>query len=169
MIRNVTNALLYQLVWFCGVLGGNRFIWLAAIALLLQLWLSNKRVADVKMMGLFLVAGMTIDGLLQATGVLKFAEPGWPIPLWLVLIWLSLANTVHHSLSWLMTRPTWATIFGCIGGPLAYWAGTRLGAATFGYGPQFTIALLALIWALLFLLLSVVLLSSATRKTSRRR
>lgn len=154
MVGNIINALLYQFVWFTCVLGGNHWVPAAILAILLQVWLGGTWRADLRMMGILLITGLVIDGILQVTGVLVFTEPGWPIPLWLVMVWLGLANTVNHSLAWLIHRPVMSAILGGLGGPLAYWAGTKVDAATFGYGLPVTLSLLAVVWALLFLVLS---------------
>jgi hypothetical protein len=43
-----------------------------------------------------------------------------------------------------------SVLLGALGGPLAYWAGVRLGAATFHWPILSSLALLAVIWALLW-------------------
>jgi hypothetical protein len=43
-------------------------------------------------------------------------------------MWALLATTLNVSMRWLHGRPWSAAAFGALGGPLAYWAGARLGA-----------------------------------------
>ncbi len=141
------NVLLYQLIWILCVLGGNTGAIAALPLLLLHLALSGCRDADLKMMGLMAFLGLVVDGTLQQIGFFQFASPGIPMPLWLMVIWLGLAITPHHSLAWLKTRPVLSAVFGALGGPAAYWAGVRLGAASFNWPLLQALAFLSVIWA----------------------
>lgn len=55
-----------------------------------------------------------------------------------------------HSLAWMKKQILLSTLFGALGGPLAYWAGVRLGAATFHWPLLSSLALLAVAWAFLW-------------------
>ena len=156
------NVLLYQLIWFLCILGGNKGAIAALPLLLLHLALSGCRGADLKMMGLMAFLGLVVDGTLQQIGFFQFASPGFPIPLWLMVIWLGLAITPHHSLAWLKCRPVLSTVFGALGGPAAYWAGVRLGAASFDWPLLRSLALLSVIWACIW---SLVMYCSVLSKT----
>ncbi len=75
--------------------------------------------------------GFLVDTALIALGV--FVPVRWLMPsplstLWLVALWANFATTLNVSLSWLHGKPLMAAILGALGGPLAYWAGERLGA-----------------------------------------
>jgi hypothetical protein len=144
------NVAINQIIWFLCVLGGNGGVLFALPLLVLNVLLSRYRQADLQMMGALLAVGVCIDGTLQATGFFSFRHEGMPIPLWLVVIWLALAALPHHSLSWMKGRPLLSALFGALGGPLAYWAGVRLGAATFHLPLLPSLALLAAIWAALW-------------------
>jgi hypothetical protein len=63
------------------------------------------------------------------------------------VIWAQFATLFHYALYWLSGRYLLAAIFGLFGGPLAYWAGIRMGAAYFGPDPLVTILCLAVVWA----------------------
>lgn len=150
-IRLVANVALYQIVWFLCVLGGNSGGLVALPLVLLHLFFSKKRLADLKVMALLFIAGLLIDGTLQATGFFRFPkDSGWPIPLWLAVIWLALATLPHHSLAWLRGRYLLAGLFGGLGGPLAYWAGERFGAMQFQLSLFFSLVILAGIWMVLW-------------------
>ncbi len=144
------NVLLYQLIWFLCVLGGNIGAMAALPLLLLHLALTRSRGADLKIMGMMLFLGLLVDGILQQIGFFIFTNPGFPIPLWLIVIWLGLAITPHHSLAWLKTRPVLSAVFGAVGGPVAYWAGARLGAASFEWPLPQALAFLSVIWAFIW-------------------
>lgn len=104
------------------------------------------------MMGFMLFLGLLVDGTLQQVGFFEFTITGFPIPFWLMVIWLGLAITPHHGLAWLKNRPLLWAIFGAIGGPVAYWAGVRLGAASFNWPQLQALAFLAFIWAFIWTL-----------------
>lgn len=57
--------------------------------------------------------------------------------------------TIHHSLAWLQNKLLLAALFGGLGGPVAYWAGTRMGAASFNWSLPSSLFLLAVVWSLM--------------------
>jgi hypothetical protein len=144
------NVAIYQLVWFLCVLGETRGAWLGLLLLGLHLFLSPIRRQDLKMMGILLVVGLGIDGVLHTLGFFSFNVAARPIPFWLLVIWLALAILPHHSLAWLKSRPFLSAFFGALGGPLAYWAGVRLGVAHFNWSLPSSLGTLAIVWALLW-------------------
>lgn len=149
---NILNIFLYQLIWFSSVLGGNKGTIIALTFLFIHLVITKTRVADLKMMGFMLFLGLLVDGTLLQVGFFTFTITGFPIPLWLMVIWLGLAITPHHSLAWLKKRPLLSAVFGAIGGPVAYWAGTRMGAASFNWPLLPSLLFLAFIWAFIWTL-----------------
>ncbi len=146
----IVNVAIYQAVWFLCVLGETRGAGLALLLLGLHLFLSPVPMLDLKMMGLLLLAGLGIDGILHTLGFFSFNAAARPIPFWLLVIWLALAILPHHSLAWLKSRVLLSAFLGALGGPLAYWAGVRLGVAYFNWSLPASLGLLAIIWALLW-------------------
>ena len=57
-----------------------------------------------------------------------------------------------------------SALFGALGGPLAYWAGVRLGASTFHWPLLSSLALLAVVWAFLW----TGVMAVAARQTVRQ-
>ena len=149
---NILNLILYQLIWFLCVLGGNKGAIVALPILLIHLVITRTRGADLKMMGFMLFLGLLVDGTLHQVGFFEFTITGFPIPLWLMVIWLGFAITPHHGLAWLKNKPLLWAVFGAIGGPFAYWAGVRLGAASFNWPQMQALATLAFIWAFIWTL-----------------
>lgn len=49
-------------------------------------------------------------------------------PAWIVALWLAFATTFNVSLRWLQGRHGLSAALGLIGGPLAWFAGSRMGA-----------------------------------------
>lgn len=146
MVHALVNIGIYQVVWFLCVLGGNSGAMWALPLIAIHLFLSTCRKSDLQVMGAFLCAGFVVDGGLQLAGFFSFTVTGTPIPFWLTVIWLALSTLPNHSLSWMKRRPLLCAIFGALGGPLAYWAGERLGAAAFGLPLSWSIPILALVW-----------------------
>jgi hypothetical protein len=144
------NVGINQAIWFLCVLGGNGGALFALPLLVVNILLSPQKRADLQMIGLLLLIGVVIDGTLQAIGFFSFSSGGFPIPLWLAVVWVALAALPHHSLAWMKKRILLSVLFGSLGGPLAYWAGVRLGAATFHWPLLSSLALLAVVWALLW-------------------
>jgi len=146
----VLNVLLYQAVWFLCVFGGDRGALLALVPIGVHLAWSPCRKSDLIMMAVLLGCGLVIDGLIHAGGVISYDAPARPIPLWLVVIWLALALMVHHGLRWMKNRLVLSAVFGAVGGPLAYWAGVKAGAAEFEVPLMNALVLLGVVWALLW-------------------
>jgi hypothetical protein len=72
--------------------------------------------------------------VLQVTSVIQFY--GWSLaflsPFWLWLLWVLFAMTLNTSLALLQTKPLWlSALAGLVFGPLTYYAGAQLGAASF--------------------------------------
>jgi hypothetical protein len=144
------NVGINQAIWFLCVLWGNTGALFAILLLGLNIFLSQHKRADLQMSGILLFAGISNDGILQHIGFFSFSSPGEPIPLWLAVIWIALAALPHHSLVWMKKRMLISALFGAVGGPLAYWAGVRLGAATFHWPLLSSLSLLAVVWAILW-------------------
>lgn len=141
------NIMIYQGIWFLGVLNGDRGGLMALSLLALHLVLSPRPLADIKMMVLFVTAGLLIDSILQMIGVLTFSPPSRLTPFWLVVIWAGLATLPLHGLRWMQGRHWINVCFGALGGPLAYWAGVRIGSTSFPQSTLFSLGVLAVVWA----------------------
>ncbi len=152
---NLLNIGLYQLGWFCCVLGAaydvpNLGAICALLLVGLHLLLATSRQAEAALMLGACLLGVSLDSLQQALGLFTFkSNPAWPlwIPLWVFVIWAQFATLLHYALHWLAGRYLLAALCGLFGGPLAYWAGVRLGAAAFGSSPLLSVAVLGTVWA----------------------
>ena len=144
------NIVIYQTIWFLCVLFGNLGALLSLPLLALHFVFSDKKAADARMMVILGTLGLIIDGSLRAAGVLALSSWGWPIPLWLATIWLGLATLPHHSLWWMRSRLFVNILFGALGGPLAYWGGMQLGAASFPLPLEYSLLVLAAVWAVVW-------------------
>ncbi len=146
----ILNFLIYQVAWFLCVFKENTGALIALPLLCLHFYFSQCKKADLMLMAIVLVAGLIIDGTLHFVGCMTFNVPALPIPFWLATVWIFLATLPNHSLIWLKGRPVLSGIFGAIGGPLAYWAGIRVGAANFGWNQIEALSVIALIWSILW-------------------
>ena len=149
-MKGIVNIGMYQLIWFLCVFWGNPGALGGLAVIVVHLIMSDRRREDLRMAGFLLFIGLVVDGTLVRVGFFSFATPGFPIPFWLMVIWLGLAITPNHSLAWMKHKPLLCLLFGALGGPVAYWAGVRLGAAEFQWGLAASLALLAIVWALLW-------------------
>ncbi|PLX98911.1 MAG: DUF2878 domain-containing protein [Desulfuromonas sp.] len=155
-LSKILNLALYQIGWFCCVLGaaGNYSLAGAGIALLLiaiHLLLADNREAELTLVLLTTLYGVLLDSLQQAAGLLLFkSDPRWPfwMPLWVFIIWAQFATLFRYALNWLGGQYLLGALFGFFGGPLAYWSGVRLGAAEFGRIPLLSLGILAVVWSL---------------------
>jgi hypothetical protein len=134
--RLVANFLSFQAGWFACVLGAaNDLPWtgsaIAAALVAAHIAVCRRPLTEVRLIGFALLIGLVWESLLLNLGWLDF-HSGIVIagvaPLWIVIMWALFAMTLNVSLAWLKERPFTAIVFGAAGGPLAYWAGARLGA-----------------------------------------
>lgn len=144
------NFGIYQVIWFLCVFLENLGALLAIPLLVVHFYFTPYRSQDGKMTAILLLVGIIIDGTLHALGYINYNVLAYPIPFWLAVIWLALATLPHHSLSWLKGRYLLSAFFGFLGGPLAYWAGVRVGAASFNWPLPASLITLATIWAVLW-------------------
>jgi hypothetical protein len=92
--------------------------------------------------------GIVSESILLSAGVVAYAgEVGAASipPLWIVAMWSNFAITLNHSLAWLQ-RNLWAAgVVGGLAGPIAYLAGSRLGAISL-VAPVPAVLALAVVW-----------------------
>ena len=149
-MKLIINVLAYQAVWFSAILWGNPGAAAGCLIILILLATSECRGDDLKMIGFLMFLGLLVDGTLQQVGFFTFRSPGFPIPFWLLVIWLGFAMTIHHSLSWFKDKLLLAALFGGLGGPAAYWAGTHLEAVSFNWPLPSSLFVLAVVWSMMF-------------------
>ncbi|MDQ1348985.1 MAG: hypothetical protein QG573_2363 [Acidobacteriota bacterium] len=152
------NLMLYEAGWFACVLGaawgqGGAGAALAGTLLLIHLALARDRPSEVKIVALCGAVGFVLDSTQSLTGRLSFTGPwlfpagtGATAPVWVLMLWLQLGTTLRSSLAWLSRRYGLAAALGAVGGPVAFLAGERLGAATWGEPRWLTALSLAMVW-----------------------
>lgn len=169
----IINAVLFQIVWFCCVIGGAKgVLWPAAVScIVLALWqLHPKRrhATDFMLVGAAIVLGLIVDSTWTYVGFMDF-KTHWPskaiAPIWMLLLWFGFALTLNHSLSWLNKHPLLPAIMGLIGGPMSYLAGLKLGAVSYLDNTLVISVCLALAWAIsMTILVKLAQSGTATRE-----
>lgn len=151
----IANLLLFQAGWLACVLGAaHGFVREGALpALAIVAWHVARAARPAREAALAAGAallGLAFESALVQAGWVRF-EAGVLLegaaPYWMVALWALFATTLNGSLRWLQTRLWAAALLGGIGGPLAYYAGARLGALEL-LQPATLLAVLALAWAL---------------------
>jgi hypothetical protein len=137
-MRSVVTYVAFQIGWFSAVLGaGHSLPWLGVaiipLVLLVNLVLSANWKQELVIalgaaaMGFVVDTGLVIIGAFEPV---PFLLPRPFSPLWMIMLWVNQATTLNGCLAWLRGRYLAGSLFGAIGGPLAYLSGAKLGAAT---------------------------------------
>ena len=134
------NFLLFQVGWFACVLGGASadmsWIGVALVCgiIAVHLFKANDVRPEIQLILVTVLLGTGWDSLLTTLGMYEFAT-GLLIdglaPYWLIAMWALFATTLNVSMTWMKGRYLLAAAVGLIGGPLAYYAGHKLGAVNF--------------------------------------
>ena len=155
-MRSVLNFVAFQIGWFAAVLGaGHDMPWLGVVVvplvLVVNVVLSADRRQELVVALVAAVMGFVVDTGLVAAGVfapVPFLVPRPFSPLWMVMLWVNQAATLNGCMAWLRGRYLAGSLFGAIGGPLAYLSGAKLGAASL---PSTNgIVILGITWACAF-------------------
>jgi len=122
--------------------------------------------AELALAGVAAGTGFLVDTLFAQAGVLAYASP-WPVPgvapAWIIVMWVNFALTLNVALRWLHGRYGLAAVLGLGGGPFAYLAGVKLGAAALVAPALVAYAVIGGTWAL-----AVPLLVRAAEWSGRR-
>ncbi|MBM4255634.1 MAG: DUF2878 domain-containing protein [Deltaproteobacteria bacterium] len=154
----LVNIITFYLAWFACVLGAaHQYLFLGPLAVLVLLGLHFYLLAGyspVQEFRLLITAGalgLVLDSLQAFLGVFAFANvtPGrWVSPLWMVVLWIAFATTLHTSLRWLSGKYTLAAVLGAVGGPLSYYSGAKLGALVLSPDLTLSFVVMAIVWGI---------------------
>ena len=163
LARNpLANILAYQFAWFaCLFSAAKGEPWIGSfIALLVVAWhVSNANTPKTEL-GLIIVSG--VIGLLWETAIVQAGWVAYPsgniipgfAPHWIVALWLVFATTFNVSLRWFKSHLTIVAVFGFLGGPIAFYAGSALGALTLT--PTIGLTAIAIGWAVLMPIMMII-------------
>jgi Protein of unknown function (DUF2878) len=159
----ITNLLIYQASWLACVLGaGYGMPWFGVIivagALGYHLSLATKPTVELTLICCVMVVGGLWDSFLVTMDWLKY-DNGMLIngvaPYWIIALWIAFATTLNISLAWFKQHLWLASLFGTIGGPLAYLGGEKLGAVQFS-DPIVVLSALAVGWTIIMPLMMLL-------------
>jgi len=150
------NFLAFEAAWFFAVAGGAAGQqWAGSLPVVavvaIHLAINARRVKEeaalilaVTLLGVLIEAGFMGAGFIRYAGTV---EGQMLPPIWIVALWFGFGTLPNASLAWLRGRWFAQALLGAISGPVTYWAGAKLGAATLpeGGGALFGIGLA---WAL---------------------
>jgi hypothetical protein len=153
-MKILVNFAAFQLGWIACVLGGaNQLPWLGTlVAALIVAWHLSQAQSPARELTLLAgvgALGATWDSLLVTAGWLTYPSGTLltgTAPHWIVAMWVMFASTLNVSLRWLRGRWILGTILGAVAGPLAYYAGARLGGVAITE-PLLAFTALAVGWA----------------------
>jgi hypothetical protein len=154
--KTLLNFVGLQVGWFACVLGaanGQPLLGPMVVGglLMAQLPLVPAPGKQVRFVLAATSLGWLIDSGLAYAEVFTFPSGGGLgglCPLWMAALWANFAGTFHLCLDWLRGRYWLASALGVCGGPVAYYAGQRLGAAQLGGDPALSLLVIAAEWAL---------------------
>ena len=152
-MNKLINFVAFQVIWFIAVIGAaNDILWPSIIAVLAfcawQLTPSRSHKNDARLIIFAIIAGLTFDSLWQFSGLITY-KLALPViaPIWILLLWVTFALNINHSLAWLKKNHWLPILFGAIGAPLSYYAGNRIGAISYPNGAFNISILLSISWA----------------------
>lgn len=124
----LTNALVFQVVWFVCVLDNNAYAALSvAILVGIHAALFHISSRDWAVILTFSIVGYLGDCLIAT--LLNFQyNNDLPFfgPLWLLGLWVAFSTTLNHSMKWIFNTPYHTLLIGLLLVPLSYLAGINL-------------------------------------------
>lgn len=161
-MKLLINFILFQLGWFSVVLSaanGNPIFGVAIIALIIaqHIYASDNKSHELVLISLALIIGLIWDSAMSMSGLFVYTSGVFVThlaPYWILAMWALFAITLNLSMRWIKGRIVLAAISGAVFGPLAYYAGYRLGAVEI---PNMLQAMLfqALGWAIILPTLAI--------------
>ena len=156
MFKTAQNLILFKLGWVACILfaaAGLPLMSLVSVAFVAAIHLA--RVAVPLKEALFLLCagmmGLAWESLVVNTGLLQYvgvSGEDWLAPSWIIAMWVLFGTTINHGLSWLKRHWALPVAFGLFGGPMAFYAGSQMGAVEFS-NTLLALGLLGAGWAVL--------------------
>jgi hypothetical protein len=158
------NFLLFQVGWFACVLGGAHGYpftgsAIAVLIIALHIALSSSRQFEFRLILTATLIGAVFESLIVIAGLATYRHGQWLpylAPYWMILMWPLFATTLNSSLKWMWNlKIHWLALAGAILAPVAYFAGSRIGAVIY---PDIALSLtvIAFSWAVLFPLMVIL-------------
>jgi hypothetical protein len=169
-LRLLTNIALFQIGWFaCLLLTTSWAVMVTAVILLLHFYFivpCDQRRKEINIIAVVLMVGVVMESIYLFGQVLIRVDGEYFPAFWLLFIWILFSTTFRYSLSWL--RPTlWlASAFAAVVAPMSYYAGANINASvSLNENIFFSLAVIAISWAIAFPILMKILVSTVNRET----
>jgi len=136
----IQNFILFQVGWFSCVIGGanTNYYWTGIVVVTaivaVHLFRSNNPRNEIMLIAITMLLGTAWDSSLMMAGLFSFTNGvvfAGLVPFWMIAMWALFATTLNVSMKWLKNKYLVAAAFGAVGGPVAYYAGHRIGAIDF--------------------------------------
>ena len=159
VLFSILQFLAFDTAWFLSVWGGAKgwpWLGLAPALGVLGLHLALHRAtlwAEVKLAFAILLFGVLLEAGMMAAGLIRYAgtDPAQILPpVWIVALWIGFASIPNGSLTWLRGRSGLQVLLGLVFGPLAYWTGAKMGAASLAEPTALALTGIGIAWALAF-------------------
>lgn len=130
------NILLFDALWTLAVFGaGTPWWWLAPLLIgcsaAVQLRWSPAPAAEALLILAGAAVGVTLDSVSASLGLFRYVSSSrTEFMIVFLALWANFGTTLRPSLRWIWRRPLVGALFGALGGPLAYWTASRIGAIT---------------------------------------
>ncbi len=172
----ITNLIFFKSVWALSLFGASTGAgWLGTAGLLVfvgwHIYSSETARADLQVAACAVIIGLTLDTLYLRAGLIAYSgEVFWTgfAPLWIIALWANLALTLNGCLRWMQSRLLLTSGLALVFGPLGYYGGVTLGAASVTGNPIVLYGAIGIAWATaLPLLLKLAERLRAQASTSR--
>jgi len=134
---NIANFILFQTAWFVTIFSAasdKPYIGVLFTILWMLFHLSvvaSKRKSELMLIASAVLIAAIFESTLLISGFISYPEHAvlfTLVPLWMITLWINLALTINHSMSWLKGRYVLSASLAAIAGPLTYAAGERFDA-----------------------------------------
>ena len=154
------NLAVFKAAWTAVVISaaaGAPVIGVIAVALAvgIHLWSCENPDAEIRLLLAAASLGLAWESILVLAGVLNYPSGNWMpglAPYWIVAMWILFATTLNVGMRWLRRSTVVAAAAGAIGGPLAFFAGSSVGAVELA-SPAIALTCIGIGWAVMLPLL----------------
>jgi hypothetical protein len=166
MLKLIVNIVLWNIVWFVTIFGAAKGyayagpLAAAAVYVFHMLCMSTNRLYDTLLVIILVLMGLVADTLVAALGALDFgplAVAGPLAPPFMLALWVNFALLLNYALRWLKGKYPVAIILGAVGGPMAYYTGSRIGAVTLPGQLWYCLLIIGLEWAIAMPLILLIM------------
>ena len=162
--KNIFNLIGFKITWIGCVMGEmylNSYVGLivGTVYLFIFFYLEQNKKRAFNIILIFSIAGYVFDSFLSYFELYKINSDinFLFLPIWFLVLWPSFSSLLVNLFSFLKNYLIVSILFGCIFGPLSYYAGIALGLVTLINYESFI--LMSLFWGLLIFCYSYYILN----------